>query len=73
MHFLEHVSAELFDNTNPSTDVQKQFDLFYNTLLNLFNNYYPLTITLVLEILTMLLLPLRPSLGTRLGLYILDD
>ena len=44
--FLEHVSAELFDHPNPSTDVQEEFDLFYDKLLDLFNNYYPLrTIT----------------------------
>ena len=44
--FLEHVSAELFDNPNPSTDVQEEFDFFYDKLLDLFNNYYPLrTIT----------------------------
>ena len=25
--YVEHVSAELFDNNNPLTDVQKEFDL----------------------------------------------
>jgi len=35
-----------FTIPNPSTDVQKEFDLFYDKLLDLFNNYYPLrTIT----------------------------
>ena len=39
--FLQHVSAELFDNTNPSTDTQREFDLFCDKLLDFFNNFHP--------------------------------
>ena len=45
--FLEHVSAELFGHPNPSTDVQEEFDLFYDKLLDLVNNYYPLRTIIV--------------------------